>query len=557
MPGAQGAARTTCKGAARSSEEHWGVIRSLLSAPNSLLRSNMFAHSTVLDLTAPSVTAVSSPPLPPLPTLSPAVEYGKAVKQHQCPSCDQSFPRAYNLARHIANLHTNASKEECGLCGQHFKPGAMVKHAKDCQGLTTAPTAPSPPKPTADAAPPAVDMPLSPSSLPVEPTVSSTPVESTSSTPVAERPSLASNVIDGAAADFMKWLQEPALPTEHMVRKVATVSAIQQMREGVRQVVREVDREMPRLFAGGVQLRLLVVPDVVTALMNAMQGRGVQASTMYPVALLLKKVCVWLCSRQSRATKQYIAPDTLPGWPLICHWCSLTTEKRKRDHLSRGVRGKDEHKWMKSHEKNQLLSACLAKLHEVQQTATESNWGVSWTDFTDNLVVALLMLGVAPRQGTFRALTVDMVLPPGSDSRTPEQYVIDGEHAKTKMPYYCAVHPVLTGSMRFYLERVLGAGYSGPLFLQMGGKARQDFSLTTRKVTKQYLGRCINASKFRQTVVTDLRGKPGINGKSLANIMGHDERTAQLWYLGTDMARDARLFQDTLLEGVVVPAGMM
>ena len=48
-----------------------------------------------------------------------------------------------------------------------------------------------------------------------------------------------------------------------MLRKVASPDAVAQQREAVRQLVREADVEMPGLFASGVQLRLLVVPDAV------------------------------------------------------------------------------------------------------------------------------------------------------------------------------------------------------------------------------------------------------------------------------------------------------
>ena len=53
-----------------------------------------------------------------------------------------------------------------------------------------------------------------------------------------------------------------------------------------------------------------------------MQKRKVCASTVYARALLLKKIAVWMCSRQSRLTQKYITPDTLPAWPLIAHHCS-------------------------------------------------------------------------------------------------------------------------------------------------------------------------------------------------------------------------------------------
>ena len=285
-----------------------------------------------------------------------------------------------------------------------------------------------------------------------------------------------------------------------------------------------------------------------------MQKRKISASTIYARALLLKKIAVWMCSRQSRLTQKYIAPDTLPSWPLIAHHCSNTTAERKRDHLSRRLRGTEDHKWMTSEEKNKLLSACLAKLHELQQPTALY---LDSREYTNHFIVALLLLGLAPRQQTFRSLTTDMVRPPGSDKRTPDQYIIDGEHGKTKMVYYVAVHPVLTKSMQFYLDRVLGTGYTGPLFLQMSGAARQDFSPTTRSLTKRYIGRPITAGKFRMTVATDLLSKGGVNGRALAELMGHTEATQRAFYVGVHMAEEARLCQDALLEGVAVPSGMM
>ena len=493
--------------------------------------------------------APTLPSLPPLPASEPAAEYGKAPKLFVCTVCGITIKgRRSNLQRHMVDVHSDAKKKECGLCGKRLKHAAFLQHAKQCQGIASPPTAAAPAAPAAAPSPtPTPDVPA--------PEPSSVLVSSTRRSQSSSRRELSTEAIDAASVDFLKWLGEASVPTEHMARKRATPAAITQTRQAVRQLVRDAADALPDLFASGVHLRLLVVPDVVTALFRAMEERRVQASTVYPVALLLKKICAFLCRRMSLTTKAYIAPETLPGWAILCDRC-YSTKERKSSHLARRLRGKGEDKWMRSDEKNRLLSACLAKLHETQQKPPDS-FGASWTDFTDHLIVALLLLGLAPRQQTFRALTTEMMRPPGSDSRTPDQYVIDGEHAKTKMTYYCAIHPVLTSSARFYLERVLGVGYAGPLFLQSYGKARQDFSLTTRKLTKQYVGRSITASKFRMTVATDLLGKPGVNGRALADIMGHTEAVQQSWYVGVRMAESVRVCQEGLLEGVEVPAGMM
>ena len=437
------------------------------------------------------------------------------------------------------------SKLECAFCGQAFwDSNKLNKHAVKCQGAPAA--AVTPPATVSTNHQPSAESVVSDHAFELD--------SSSSSSSASSRSSLSTTDINTASTDFFVWLTEPPLPTEHMLRKVASPDAVAQQREAVRQLVREADVEMPGLFTGGVQLRLLVVPDAVKAVITAMQKRKVCASTIYARALLLKKIAVWMCSRQSRLTQKYIAPDTLPAWPLIAHHCSSTTVERKRDHLSRRLRGTDDHKWMTTEEKNKLLTACLAKLHELQQPTAAY---LDSREYTDHLIVALLLLGLAPRQQTFRSLTTEMVRPPGTDRRTPDQYIIDGEHGKTKMVYYVAVHPVLTSSMLFYLDRVLGKGYTGALFLQMSGAARQDFSPTTRSLTKRYVGRPITAGKFRMTVATDLLSRGGVNGKALAELMGHTEATQRAFYIGVHMAEEARVCQDALLEGVAVPPGMM
>ena len=85
------------------------------------------------------------------------------------------------------------------------------------------------------------------------------------SSKTSSRSSVSIDDINTASTDFFAWLTEPPLPTEHMLRKVASPDAVVQQRDAVRQLVREADVEIPALFAHGVQLRSLVLPDVVKA----------------------------------------------------------------------------------------------------------------------------------------------------------------------------------------------------------------------------------------------------------------------------------------------------
>lgn len=164
---------------------------------------------------------------------------------------------------------------ECSFCGcAFFDATKLQKHALTCEGA-------------ADPAEPEVAGPAFAGPAPVSASIPALPpvsISAPSSAPTA-RSSLRPANIDAAASDFYAWLREPPMPTEGMLRKVASEKALMQLREGLRQVVREADREVPTLFAAGVQLRLLVLPNVVSAVLASVQRRGRRAATLYPVAL--------------------------------------------------------------------------------------------------------------------------------------------------------------------------------------------------------------------------------------------------------------------------------
>ena len=494
----------------------------------------MFAPATA----APAPTPV----LPSLPSLPKPRE--------PCPYCPLTFDKAFNLRRHLDNIHPAlAGKEriQCTLCSAAcYSQKALAKHLAQCQGAAA--VVPSGPPSSAVAAAPS-------------PSWTSSASSSSSSAPTTRVPITAAAVRE-LASDFHLWMTTPALlKTERQERTVSSQTAADAAMAKLRLLFVEADGALPSLFDGGLHLRLLVVPEVVDAVMESMQQRGLKPCSTKPAALLLKLVGRYLCARQSKAAGTLVEPhEALAGWSLIVHHCKTTNAETKRYYRRKQIRGEDDDKHMTTAEKNLVLSRCLAVLQRMrEERGAEAGGTLSWDErmeFTDHLVVALLLLGLAPRQQTFRGLTVEMVRPPGEDRRTPLQYVIDGEHGKTKLPYYLAVHPVLTTSMAFYLERVLPCA-RGALFLQQGGAARQDFTAITRALTTRYIDRPITAGKFRMTVATDLLGREGVKGGTLAALMGHSEATQQQWYVGREMAKDARVCQDALLDGVVVPAGML
>lgn len=460
-----------------------------------------------------------------------------------CPYCPLSFDRTFNLNRHVRATHpaqAGAPRLDCALCGEGFYNTAQLdKHARDCRGASAPP--PSAPSPSSVVW-----------SVPSSPSLSSS---SSSSSPSPSPLPFEDDPLHTAAADFLLWLQQPALPTEHVKRRPATPKAALQAMTLLRGVVRDASAACPSLFANGLHLRALIAPEVVEGVVRQMSERDLQPGSIYPVALLLKKVAQWMCSRQSRLTRAFVSPDSLDAWGVIAQHCYSSTVDRKRQTRHKRNRGEGEDEWMRAEETQQLLGHCLTVFNDLMKRGRIEQDDARL--YTDHLIVALLVIGMAPRVETFRAMTVAMVRPPGSDRRVPEQYVLDGEHGKTSMVYYMPIHPVLTKTMAFYLGSVLPPMYTGALFRQRGGGPRQDFSYVTRALTTQYLGRPINASKFRKSVVTDLLGRDGVKDHSVAELMGHSLQTQQEWYRGTMLAQQARVCQDAMLGGVAVPEGML
>ena len=215
---------------------------------------------------APSALALPSTDLLPahLSSSVPALHSTCAAirKRYACPHCPLDFPKSGNRNRHIENKHPRElgkSKLECAFCGQRFwDSNKLNKHATQCQG-TPAAAARLPPAASAENF-----RPTEPNGSPLDSAAQSTRVYP------FNRSSLSTNDINQASTDFFAWLTEPPLPTEHMLRKVATPEAIAQQREAVRQLVREANVEVPALLTAGIQLRLLVVPKVVKAVITAM-----------------------------------------------------------------------------------------------------------------------------------------------------------------------------------------------------------------------------------------------------------------------------------------------
>ena len=120
--------------------------------------------------------------------------------------------------------------------------------------------------------------------------------------------------------------------------------------------------------------------------------------------------------------------------------------------------------------------------------------------FTECFITVLFALLLAPRQQVLREMTMDSIARSGDRSN----YVIrmSAERTKVGHPVLLRVPDILTEKFHFYFRHILPQGHTGHVFLQRGGEPRQDFSSATRAVTKQLIGRAVNAHQFRHCIAT-------------------------------------------------------
>ena len=119
---------------------------------------------------------------------------------------------------------------------------------------------------------------------------------------------------------------------------MTTEKQLAPIRLNLRFLLNTVNALVPRADANQppVSLSSLVQVDSVKAVMSHLEQRKVGPARIYALSLLLKKVSVYLCSRQSSTSMLYISPQTLPSWQLIDSYCNHSSRKcklRQRDRL--------------------------------------------------------------------------------------------------------------------------------------------------------------------------------------------------------------------------------
>jgi hypothetical protein len=371
---------------------------------------------------------------------------------------------------------------------------------------------------------------------------------------------LDATTFNNITADFMLWLGEgPVNGAERTVKgaRLTTESQLKPIRQNLRWLF---DIAATVLPSTSVQsMSCLVRQCVIRAVVNYFQKKGVKEGRIYQLALLFKKVIVYLCSRQNRQAATLIQPDAYVTWPAVDNLCGDSGKKRKLAQSDRLVMDPTS-QIMSEAELNTVMSGCLNKLMEIEEEAadyipprvTEAHK----KRYPDYLITVLLASTLAQRQQSFRELTTETVFPPRTETNSSDGYIIRirAELSKTRMPVLVAIPSILTGHMNWYFTHVLPVNYRGHIFLQRKGDPRQDFSLVTRKVTEELIGRSISAHRFRGSIATIFNARADSSEqmmRTLAVAMNHSSAVQKSHYIYQQRLQNQAQLQQLLMSGAV------
>ena len=368
-------------------------------------------------------------------------------------------------------------------------------------------------------------------------------------------------VADGLTVDLLQWLgQGPETVIEQTVkgRRMTTEKQLAPIRLNLRFLLNVVGSSgfPSQPVADHVSISTLVEVDSIKAIMTQLEQRRVGPARIYALSLLLKKVCVYLCSRQSSASMLYISPQTLPSWQLIDSYCNQSSRKRKLRQRDRLVLHTSQ-ATMTAEELTTVVRGCLSVLEAVMRKKEETGTiGLLKSDakrFTEYFITVCFALLLAPRQQVFRAMTMESLERPLEGVTSTYIIRLSAERTKVGHPVLLRVPDVLTAMFDFYIGHILPAGHSGHVFLQRSAEPRQDFSSATRAVTKQLIGRAVNAHQFRHCITTLFHGRKDTSDlmmRQLAETMNHDRETQVQFYVHQQRLEAQEGMQRMLMEQV-------
>jgi integrase len=281
------------------------------------------------------------------------------------------------------------------------------------------------------------------------------------------------------------------------------------------------------------------------------KGRG--AERQYQLAILLRKLLLYVCCEQSRLSSMPVIASQLPVFGLIYDYQREADQLRKLQQLDRVVLEDRAADRMTAEEMTLVLDKCLGRLSTLMKSYSYGS-GYPYA-FIYALITALLITSVAQRQQVLRDLTKDTLQVPRSPGNSEDVYVIKHSAvlSKSRTPGLIPLPTELTEPLSFYLAKVLRPGHTGPIFVQKNRKPITDFSIATRSVCKEFIGRPINAHSLRHTMATAFHDREDVSDstmRNLAEVMNHTPEVQKSHYIFQQRKKSVRKLQDIIMEGV-------
>lgn len=434
----------------------------------------------------------------------------------------------------------------------------------------------------------------------------SQPQQQSPSSPPPPGPSLQDTQLQTACLPFLQWMCQPPISQIEALIKARRVKAMTQL-QPVKLNLRFV---FSLLLAKGVietpDLQCLTRLQVCKILSEALDERKVGSARIHAVFLLVKKVLVYLASRDSTQQRQYLAPTCHASYMYVECICSDSSHRRKQEARNRAALGvqtsKLLHKSQPASQRGLLslpagafdmpsmlgpLETCESppsppRLVHVPAAAMEHDdpspneltreelksvaaGAMAYLRdhrdgayFMHHLVVATLSLGLAPRSQVLKQLRIGSSFVKEADGRYWVRVL--AELNKNGRPTVFALPVELTEPFDHYFHtlrpRLLvqsGNEHDYVFFKKNGTAPRADFSELTSLATQQLIGRPVNAHAFRSAVVTTFyqTGATQSQMDVLANIMAHDPATARTYYFKPQMAQAAIETGERMMDALV------
>jgi hypothetical protein len=532
------------------------------------------------------------------------------TKSWSCPhpGCNKVLlgPNNHNVNKHVLKMHPDSPAIlRCSMCADFrtMKRDELEKHARSCLGRTA-------PVPLLPMGTPVITLPTyaviaeaSPEERrgtePLENRHGSTSeeakygseekmqgeekeaVEGTSVLPASQLRTLTFEEIDLAIEPYITWRgQVGSTEHERTVKKAIIDTPVKRtkLRGVLRRYFSTAATLVPYLFAGELDVRLLVDVEVVQSLFQhqethrlrgraslefdtpnddeitagVVQAAGVGSAAKYELRNELRKIIVFVISRQSQLAGRLLFPEQHPAYHLVTASARYVGQRRKREQRDR-MRFGDDSRIMTGDEQADVLTECREQLGRLMGLERRLTTAEEHT-FTDHLVVALLLLLLGPRQEVLAHTTTMNLKPPRSLGNPRDTYYlqVSGQFLKDG-PFSGAVPAVLTAAMTYYIQRVRPLTVMGPMFVGPNGLARVDFSNSTRRVTMSVLGRPITSHRLRHSQVTDELQRAEVTPevrRDMAAHRGHSVQVQEAHYNLHRLERTQAMMQGELLRRV-------